>query len=43
MITLETASFNAPGFYQKLGYEITGQVEGHPAGHTWYHLMKRLS
>lgn len=39
---LETFTFQAPGFYQKLGYEVFGKVEGWPAGHTHYYLRKRL-
>jgi len=39
---LETTSFQALGFYQKQGYEIFGQLEGKPAGHTWYYLKKDL-
>jgi ribosomal protein S18 acetylase RimI-like enzyme len=40
--TLDTFSFQAPGFYQKLGYEIAAIVEDFPAGHTQYTLTKRL-
>jgi ribosomal protein S18 acetylase RimI-like enzyme len=39
-IHLETTSFQALDFYLKNGYEIFGQLEGKPAGHTWYYLKK---
>ena len=38
---LATASFQAPDFYQKLGYEICGKIEDLPPGHTNYFLQKR--
>lgn len=40
--TLDTFSFQAPGFYQKLGYRIVSVVENFPAGHKHYTLMKEL-
>jgi GNAT superfamily N-acetyltransferase len=40
---LETTDFQALGFYLKHGYEIFGQLEGKPAGHTWYYVKKDLS
>jgi len=39
---LETFSFQAPIFYQKLGYEVFGEADGWPVGHTHYFLKKRL-
>ena len=39
---LETFSFQAPLFYQKLGYEVVGAAEDWPVGHTHYFLRKRL-
>ncbi len=42
MIVLETHSFQAPGFYRKLGFEPVGRVEGYPRGHQYITLMKRL-
>ena len=39
-IHLETTSFQALDFYLKHGYEVFGQLEGKPAGHTWYYLKK---
>jgi hypothetical protein len=39
---LETFSFQAPLFYQKLGYEVFGRADDWPVGHTHYFLKKRL-
>ena len=42
-LLLDTFSFQAPLFYQKLGYEVIGAVEGFPRRpHTEYHLKKTL-
>ena len=40
--TLDTYSFQAPAFYQRLGYEIVATVDGFPAGHKHYTLVKEL-
>jgi len=40
--TLETHSYEAPGFYLKRGYEIFGQLDGYPPGHTKFYLRKTL-
>lgn len=37
-----TLSFQAPGFYQKIGYEVLGVYDGYPDGITEYVLGKRL-
>lgn len=37
---LETTSFQALDFYQRHGYNVFGQIENKPAGHTWYFLQK---
>ena len=37
---LSTASFQAPVFYQKLGYQICGEISGLPPGYTTYFLKK---
>jgi GNAT superfamily N-acetyltransferase len=42
-IVLESFSFQAPGFYQKLGFEVFAVLEGHPRGHRNYYLRKRLT
>jgi ribosomal protein S18 acetylase RimI-like enzyme len=41
-IVLETHSFQAPGFYRKLGFEVIGKVDGYPMGHQYLTLVKRL-
>jgi GNAT superfamily N-acetyltransferase len=40
--TLETYSFQAPRFYERLGYEIVGAIDEMPAGHKHYVLVKEL-
>jgi GNAT superfamily N-acetyltransferase len=42
-IVLDSSSFQAPGFYQKLGYEVFAVLEGHPRHHRNYYLRKRLA
>jgi GNAT superfamily N-acetyltransferase len=37
-VFLDTFSFQAPGFYQKHGYEVFGELPGFPAGHTRFYL-----
>jgi GNAT superfamily N-acetyltransferase len=39
---LDTASFQARPFYEKLGYTVFGTLEDHPVGHSHYVLSKRL-
>jgi GNAT superfamily N-acetyltransferase len=39
---LDTYSFQAPGFYQRLGYEVAGVFDNCPAGHKKYFLWKQL-
>jgi GNAT superfamily N-acetyltransferase len=41
-IVLETHDFQAPQFYCKLGFEITGRVANYPFGHQYLTLVKRL-
>ncbi|SUE45036.1 GNAT family N-acetyltransferase [Roseomonas gilardii] len=40
---LDTFSFQARGFYEKLGYSVFGTLEDYPAGHSRYFLRKTLS
>ena len=37
---LNTMSFQAPGFYKKLGYTVFGELEDFPAGHSRIWLRK---
>jgi GNAT superfamily N-acetyltransferase len=39
---LDTFSFEARAFYEKLGYRIFGTLENHPAGHHHYFMTKKL-
>ena len=39
---LYTFSFQAPGFYERLGYRQFGQLEDFPPGHTRYFFWKPL-
>ena len=41
-IFLDTFSFQAPGFYRKLGYREFGRLKNYPQGHTRYFLQKAL-
>ncbi len=40
--TLETFSFQARPFYERLGYEVCGQLDGYPPGHAKFFLRKSL-
>ena len=42
-IWLDTFTFQAPGFYQKLGYTVFGEIENYPPGSSRYFLHKHLS
>jgi GNAT superfamily N-acetyltransferase len=39
---LDTFSFQARGFYEKLGYVLAGQIDDHPLGGARYFLKKRF-
>ncbi len=39
---LDTFSFQAPGFYQKQGYHVFGELPDFPAGHTRFFMTKSL-
>lgn len=41
-VFLDTFSFQAPGFYQKLGYQVYGRAEDWPDGHAHLFLRKDL-
>jgi GNAT superfamily N-acetyltransferase len=40
---VDTVSFQAPGFYEKLGFRIIGTVEGYPSGHDRHFLVKEYA
>jgi len=40
---LDTFSFQAPGFYERLGYTVFGVIEDYPPGHSRYFLKKTLA
>ena len=42
-IVLETHGFQAPGFYQKLGFRVVCVVDDYPAGHQYLTLVKQLA
>jgi ribosomal protein S18 acetylase RimI-like enzyme len=42
LVFLNSHNFEAPDFYQRLGYTINGIDENCPKGHSRYHLQKRL-
>jgi ribosomal protein S18 acetylase RimI-like enzyme len=39
---VDTFSFQAPGFYEKLGYRIFGELPEYPTGQTRFFLAKQL-
>ena len=41
-VALSTHSFQAPGFYARLGYTECGRTPGYPHGHDDIHLVKQL-
>jgi ribosomal protein S18 acetylase RimI-like enzyme len=43
VVVLESHSFQAPDFYQKLGYTVAGVRPDYPYGHADYFLYKRLA
>ena len=40
---LRTFSFQARGFYEKLGYRVVGQLDDYPPGQAFYWMRKDLS
>ena len=42
-VTLSTHSFQAPGFYVRIGYKECGRTPGYPHGYDDIHLLKRLT
>src|SRR5262245_42726770 len=41
--TVETHSFQAKPFYERLGYEVFGALHGYPPGHVKFFLRKALA
>jgi GNAT superfamily N-acetyltransferase len=41
-IYLDSSDFQAPGFYEKLGYKVFGKLEDYPPGHQRFYLVKRI-
>lgn len=41
--TLETYSFQARPFYERLGYQVIGTLDGYPPGHAKFFLKKTLA
>jgi GNAT superfamily N-acetyltransferase len=39
---LSTLSFQAPGFYQRQGWQVLGRIDCDPPGHTRFSMTKRL-
>lgn len=42
-IYLDTFEYQARPFYEKLGFELFGTLEGYPPGYRQFHLAKHLS
>lgn len=43
LMTVDTFSFQAPGFYRKQGFREFGVLADHPAGHSQHYFEKRLT
>ncbi len=41
-IGLSTHSFHGPAFYRRHGFEVTGELPGYPAGHSYVVMRKEL-
>jgi GNAT superfamily N-acetyltransferase len=41
-VSLDTFEYQARPFYEKLGYEVFGTLEGYPPGHRQFYLRKKL-
>lgn len=42
-VRLDTFTFQAPGFYEKLGYQEFGRLDNHPRGHQRIYYFKTFS
>jgi GNAT superfamily N-acetyltransferase len=43
VILIASYSFQAPGFYQKHGYQLAWQLDDFPPGHRYCYLVKRVT
>jgi ribosomal protein S18 acetylase RimI-like enzyme len=43
LVTLSTHTFQAPGFYARLGYEQAATIADYPVGHAKIYFVKRLA
>ena len=43
VILISSYSFQAPGFYQKYGYQLAGQLDDFPPGHQFCYLIKQFA
>jgi ribosomal protein S18 acetylase RimI-like enzyme len=41
-IHLDTFDYQAPGFYERLGFKVFGTLEDYPPGHQRFYLVKRI-
>lgn len=41
-VWLDTFSFQARGFYEKLGYQVFGRLDDYPVGHSRFFMTKAL-
>ena len=41
-VSLDTFEYQARPFYEKLGYELFGTLEGYPPGYRQFHMTKQL-
>ena len=41
-IYLDTFDFQAPGFYEKLGFKLFGTLPDYPTGHQRFYLVKQI-
>lgn len=42
LVYLTTFTFQAPGFYSRLGYDVVHETKGYTGGITWHAMHKRL-
>jgi GNAT superfamily N-acetyltransferase len=42
MIYLDTFDYQAPGFYEKLGFKVFGTLQDYPTGHQRFYMVKPI-